>query len=75
MMSHTIESLLRALEPHMHYVNFRDHGYMLLKVRKSHVTSEYWYPTSVKERTSQERLGALIKTDKGSNRVTHLEVF
>jgi alkaline phosphatase D len=48
--------------PHIHYVNLREHGYLLLDI-----DGEFWYVDSILERGGSERLAAAYTTANGAN--------
>ncbi|KAL2919732.1 hypothetical protein HK105_200646 [Polyrhizophydium stewartii] len=69
------QQFFKMYEPHLHYVNLCEHGYILVHVTRSRVTAEYWYAVDVQQSMLSERLGARVITDHGANRITHAEVF
>ncbi|KAJ3052414.1 hypothetical protein HK097_006310 [Rhizophlyctis rosea] len=68
------EHLVRFFSPHNHYVNLREHGYMLVHLTKAEMRVEYWYTESVRRRTQKERLGAVGVVRSGDARVGEVEV-
>ena len=74
-LSSPIESFFSVYEPHLHYINFREHGYMLLRVSRERVKAEYWYTRSLRYRTSDEHLGAWAVTERGSNQITSTQIL
>ena len=47
--------------PHLKYVNLRDHGYLLLTLDKSEATAAYYYVDKINTRTTMEKLGKQFK--------------
>lgn len=56
--------------PHIHYVNLREHGYLLLDLDTDRAQGEWWYTDDLLDPGSGERFGAAFATARGSN---HLE--
>lgn len=69
------ELLFRLFSPHLHYVNMREHGYMICSVKKDAVKVEYRYTESVRRKTRAERLGAVASVRSGEGRVVGMEVY
>jgi alkaline phosphatase D len=61
------EAMIVRDRAHIHYVNLREHGYLLLDLDAERAQGEWWYVDSLSERTSGERLGAAYATARGSN--------
>ena len=55
--------------PHLKYVNLRDHGYLLLTLTKEETTAEWYYVDQIKERTSKEQMGKRYVVKSGSNKL------
>ncbi|KAH6582587.1 hypothetical protein BASA60_001832 [Batrachochytrium salamandrivorans] len=67
--------MFKSYEPHLHHVNLCEHGYILVDVSPKRVKAEYWYSSDIKISTTSERLGAVIVTERGSNRITESQIF
>ena len=52
--------------PHLKYVNLRDHGYLLLTLDKSETLAEYYYVDKINVRTTMEKLAKQFKVTSGS---------
>jgi alkaline phosphatase D len=61
------EKDLVTTRPHMHYVNLREHGYLLLDIDINRTRGEFWFVDSIVERGGGERLAAAYATRKGAN--------
>lgn len=53
--------------PHIHYVNLREHGYLLLDIDAERTRGEFWYLDSIVQRGGDERLAAAYVTESGAN--------
>jgi alkaline phosphatase D len=53
--------------PHVHYVNLREHGYLLLDINAERARGEYWHVDSILQRGGGERLAAAYVTERGAN--------
>lgn len=53
--------------PHIHFVNLREHGYLLLDIDAERTRGEYWFVDSITERGGGERLAAAYATEQGAN--------
>lgn len=60
--------------PHIHYVNMRDHGYLLLDLDAERARAEWWLVDSITERVAGERLGAAFVTRRGANHLVAADV-
>ncbi|KAL2911417.1 hypothetical protein HK105_209114 [Polyrhizophydium stewartii] len=74
-MQSAAQKFFESQEPHMHYVNVCDNGYILINITQTEITAEFWYTEDVHKSTVVERLGARVVSERGSNRVTHSEIF
>ena len=59
--------------PHIHYVNLREHGYLLLDVDARRAQGEWWYVDSLDHREAGERFGAALATARGSNHLVAVD--
>lgn len=55
--------------PHLKYVNLRDHGYLLLTLNQEETIAEWYYVDQIKERTSKEQLAKRYTVKSGSNKL------
>jgi len=55
--------------PHLKYVNLRDHGYLLLTLNQEEAIAEWYYVDQIKERSSKEQLGKQYIVKNGSNKL------
>jgi len=53
--------------PHIHYVNLREHGYLLLDIDAQRTRGEFWFVDSIVERGDGEYLAAAYATENGAN--------
>ncbi|KAH9271984.1 hypothetical protein BASA83_005830 [Batrachochytrium salamandrivorans] len=67
--------MFKSYEPHLHHVNLCEHGYILGRCFTKTREAEYWYSSDIKISTTSERLGAVIVTERGSNRITESQIF
>jgi len=58
------EKVLENVNPHLQYVNGRDHGYILLTLKKSSAIAEFIYVSNLKSRKFTEKVGKKIVIDK-----------
>jgi alkaline phosphatase D len=56
--------------PHIHYVNLREHGYLLLDIDAQRTRGEFWFVDSIVERGDGEYLAAAYVTESGANHLT-----
>jgi alkaline phosphatase D len=61
------ETMIVRERPHIHYVNLREHGYLLLDLNAERAQAEWWYADSIVQRGAAEHLGAAFATARGSN--------
>jgi alkaline phosphatase D len=61
-----MEKLLLSKNPHIKFLNARDHGYLLLSVYPTHAKAQWYYVNSVREPKTDEYLAATFTVDKGS---------
>jgi alkaline phosphatase D len=61
------EATILRDRPHIHYVNLREHGYLLLDLDDTRAQGEWWYVDRLDRRDAGERFGAGLATARGSN--------
>lgn len=61
--------VLKPLNPHLKYVNMRDHGYLLLTLNRDEAKAEWYVISTLKDPRSTERLDASAKVAHGTHRV------
>lgn len=57
------------LNPHLKYVNMRDHGYLLLHLTEEEAIGEFWYVETLTERNISVNLGKRIWVANGQTRL------
>jgi alkaline phosphatase D len=62
------EQALMKENPHIKYVNDRDHGYLLLTLYPQQSKAEWYYVETLRKPECQERLGKVFWFEKGNNR-------
>ncbi len=65
------EQTLVETRPHMHFVNLREHGYLLLDIDAERTRGEFWFVDSILERGGSERLAAAYVTARGANHLVY----
>jgi len=61
-----IEADLQSLNPHIKYINFRDHGYLLLTLYLDKAEGEWYYMENIRALETEEFLGTRISVNRGS---------
>lgn len=61
---------LRALNPHLKYVELTRRGYLLLDITPQRVSGEWWYVDSVLAPGAGEAFGSALQTLNGSQRLS-----
>jgi len=51
--------------PHLKYVNLRDHGYLLLSLSPAEARAEWRYTDDLRTRNEQERIGEVVRVKAG----------
>lgn len=65
------EQSLTGDRPHIHFVNLREHGYLLLHIDAERSRGEFWMVDSITERSDGERLAAAYVTEQGANHLVY----
>jgi alkaline phosphatase D len=60
------EQALLKVNPHVKYLNNRDHGYMLVTLFPTYTKSEWWYVKTLRNKSDDERLGKSFEIKTGS---------
>lgn len=60
------EHLIMASNPHLKFVNGRDHGYMVLTLSPDEARADWYYVDNIKDAESGERLAKSISVSKGN---------
>ncbi len=63
------EQKLLATNPHMKYINMRDHGYLLLTVRETEIIAEWYYVDTLNKRSIKQHLGERVRILSGGRNV------
>jgi alkaline phosphatase D len=61
-----MEQALLKMNPHIKYLNDRDHGYLLLTLYAERAKAEWYYVETLREPSKVERLAKTIEVSKGS---------
>ncbi len=64
-----MEQALLKMNPHIKYLNDRDHGYLLLTVYPSTIKAEWYYVETLRQPESNEFLGKQVNLTTGSVRL------
>lgn len=62
-----------SVNPHLKFLNNRDHGYLLLTFNPEFVLAEWWYVATVKRRESREYLGKQFGIRNGSKELMEIK--
>lgn len=63
----TREKAVLRDRPHIHWVNFRDRGYLVLDLNAERAAAEWWMVDTITSTTHQESLAARMVTESGAN--------
>ena len=66
------KNVLLAANPHLKYVNRRDHGYLLLTLKPENAKAEWFYTNTLKSRDSREHLDKTAVVNKNEHKL-HLK--
>jgi alkaline phosphatase D len=55
--------------PHLKYLNNRDHGYMLLTLTSQKAKAEWWFVNTIRLPETGEFLGKSIEVKRGSVKI------
>ncbi len=58
---------LRALSPHMKFIELNKRGYLLVDIDRDRVQSEWWQVPTIRERTDVQALAARLASESGAN--------
>jgi alkaline phosphatase D len=61
------EEALKKANPHVKYLNERDHGYLLISVFQDYIKSEWWYVKTLRKVDTTENLGKVFTIKSGEN--------
>ncbi|MBS1488896.1 MAG: alkaline phosphatase D family protein [Bacteroidetes bacterium] len=61
---HSEQQMLK-INPHLKYINNRDHGYLLLTLTAEKVKAEWWYMETIRLPETKEYLGKSVGVTKG----------
>ena len=64
------EQLVQSKNPHLKFVNARDHGYLILSIDQNQVKSDWYYVDDVKQPNAKENLAKSIVVKQGTNKIT-----
>ncbi|MEE9373189.1 MAG: alkaline phosphatase D family protein [Saprospiraceae bacterium] len=63
------EQLIKSDNPHLKYVNGRDHGYMILKLTKEEARVDWYFVNNIKEKDSGEKWAKSMRVKKGTTKI------
>lgn len=61
------------LNPHLKYVNMRDHGYLKLSIDPESITAEYKTVRTLRQKTSRVQIDKKFKVEKGRARLIEMK--
>ena len=61
------ENALLRVNPHVKYLNNRDHGYLYITVLPEKIKSEWWYVATLRTTSSEEKKGKSYEVKSGSH--------
>ena len=61
------------INPHLKYVNMRDHGYLKLSIRSDEIMAEYKIVPTLKSRTSETTIDKKFKVSSGKARLIEVQ--
>ncbi|MFK7916277.1 MAG: alkaline phosphatase [Pseudomonadales bacterium] len=61
------EQMVLRDRPHIHWVNFRERGYLLLDMNGQRAAAEWWMVDTIASPNHKERLAARMVTESGTN--------
>ncbi len=64
------EEIYKTENPHLKYVNLRNHGYLLLEITEKSILASYNYVETVDKRSSVENKGGQVRIDSGTKKLT-----
>ena len=64
-----MEQSLQKINPHIKYLNARDHGYLLLTLTEKKGKAEWFYVETLRQQGSSEILGKRLEFVKGTNKL------
>ncbi len=64
-----MESALLKANPHIKFINDRDHGYLLLTLYPQKAKAEWYFMESLREPETKEYLAKKFEVDKGSTKL------
>lgn len=67
------EQLVRSANPHLKFVNARDHGYFILTLNKDSARADWYYMDDIQDEHSEEKLAKSISVKYGSRKLETIE--
>ncbi|MCU0419566.1 MAG: alkaline phosphatase D family protein [Cyclobacteriaceae bacterium] len=64
-----MEEAMRKANPHVKYLNARDHGYLLLTLYPQAARGEWYYMESLRQPETSEVLGKRVRVKRGQSRI------
>ena len=62
-----VQDAIRAVNPHMKYVDLERKGYLLVDLTPTRTTGEWWYVSTIAERGGSEEFATAFPVDAGAN--------
>lgn len=63
---------IKPFNPHLKYVNMRDHGYVLITLNRDEAKAEWYFVNTLGDQDSKERLGQRVHVKHGEHKL-HVE--
>jgi phosphodiesterase/alkaline phosphatase D-like protein len=64
-----MEAVMLANNPHIKYLNDRDHGYLLLTLKPDKAIAKYYVMETLRKPDKRERLEKTLEVEKGKTRL------
>ncbi|MCK6617349.1 MAG: alkaline phosphatase D family protein [Cyclobacteriaceae bacterium] len=64
-----MEKVMLANNPHIKYLNDRDHGYLLLTLKPDKAKAEYYFMETLRQPDKRERLEKTLEVSRGSTKL------
>ncbi|MGK7391929.1 MAG: alkaline phosphatase D family protein [Candidatus Cyclobacteriaceae bacterium M2_1C_046] len=63
------KTYLKPLNPHLKYVNMRDHGYMLITLNRDEVKAEWYFVDNFRDQFAKDTLDQRVKVNHGEHKI------
>jgi len=64
-----MENVVLKNNPHIKYLNDRDHGYLLLTLKPDKAIARYYFMETIRQPDKRERLEKILEVEKGKTRL------